>query len=86
MSIGYTINGNYSKLGDSMRLKLLFQEHPPQCAYCVHSQQGEEHLHCKYKREISPAFSCRHYRYSPFKRIPPKSPALPSFDAADFTL
>lgn len=70
--------------------KKLFQEKiPPRCAYCAKGAPlGEDHILCVKKGVVTPADSCRSFRYDPLKRIPPKpvSLDLSHLDEEDFKL
>ena len=52
----------------------------PRCAYCAHGNSlGEDQIICVKKGVVSPAGSCRRFKYDPLKRVPPK-PLVVSFD------
>lgn len=53
---------------------MLFQKDiEPRCAYCRHgSLLNEEQVMCLKKGIVSPAGSCRRFKYEPLKRTPPK--------------
>lgn len=61
----------------------------PRCGYCQRSAPLEgEKVMCVKKGIVSAAGACRHFRYDPLKRVPPK-PVTASFDHLkdeDFTL
>jgi hypothetical protein len=45
----------------------------PRCSYCSHGKKlGENELTCRHRGITSPGSSCRHFKYDPLKRIPPK--------------
>lgn len=45
----------------------------PMCGYCGHgSKVGENELTCRYRGITKSGSSCRHFKYDPLKRIPPK--------------
>lgn len=51
----------------------------PRCAYCKRSVVlDEERVMCVKKGIVSPAGSCRRFKYEPLKRVPPK-PAAANF-------
>ena len=61
----------------------------PRCAYCRNGAPAENgDVICRKKGIVSPAFSCRAFRYDPLRRVPPR-PAAPDFSglrAEDFKL
>lgn len=61
----------------------------PHCAYCaVGSPLEKDQILCPKKGVVLAGFACRHFRYDPFKRVPPP-PVQPDFSKLkeeDFTL
>ena len=61
----------------------------PRCVYCAKGSPLEkEFILCPKKGVVSGGFSCRHFEYDPFKRVPP-APVKPDFSKLkdeDFTL
>lgn len=57
---------------------MLFQKKiEPRCAYCERGTQlDEEKILCAKKGVVSPAGSCRAFKYDPLKRVPPLPKAL----------
>ena len=60
----------------------------PRCAYCEKSVRLEENrMGCPRHGIVSDRFSCRHFLYDPFKRIPPKPVKLSrNYSDTDFSL
>ena len=51
----------------------------PSCAYCQRGKAVDtETVLCKKRGVMTPADSCRSFRYDPLKRVPPR-PVLPDF-------
>ena len=45
----------------------------PRCAYCKRGARlDEDQVMCVKKGIVSPAGSCRKFKYDPLKRVPPK--------------
>ena len=61
----------------------------PRCAYCKRGAVlDEDRVMCMKKGIVSPAGSCRRFKYEPLKRVPPK-PVSANFShlkEEDFTL
>jgi len=53
---------------------MLFQKNiDPRCAYCKRCVPlDEDQMLCAKKGIVSPAGSCRKFKYDPLKRVPPK--------------
>ncbi len=69
---------------------MLFQKKmPPKCSYCASSITLDKESAMCVKKGIVPAtYSCRHFRYDPLRRVPPR-PVTPDFSRLskdDFTL
>ena len=59
----------------------------PSCAYCARGAVlSDGNVICEKFGLISPAADCSKFRYDPLKRIPPRPPVLPEYDADDFTI
>lgn len=71
-----------------MRKKLFGNNIDPACAYCSYGRRSKDSqmILCEKQGVVSPCFYCRKFHYSPFKRIPKRSPILPQFDKSDFEL
>ncbi len=69
---------------------MLFREKiEPRCAYCTHGTELDpKQVACVRQGVVPSVFSCRRFRYDPFKRLPPKPSVLntKSFKKEDFTL
>ncbi len=49
----------------------------PRCAYCAKGAPLDGgRILCAKKGIVDPGASCRHFRYDPLKRVPPKPAAL----------
>ncbi|MGI6577904.1 MAG: hypothetical protein ACOX1Q_07755 [Eubacteriales bacterium] len=49
----------------------------PMCAYCHYSNKlSNVELSCKYRGVTRASDSCRHFKYEPLKRVPPKPARL----------
>jgi len=45
----------------------------PRCAYCAHgSAVNECEVACSRRGVVDSADSCRHFRYDPLRRVPPR--------------
>lgn len=56
------------------------------CAYCEKATtlSGDDYVLCSKKGVVLQTHSCRRFTYDPLKKIPKRSPALPSLeDIAD---
>lgn len=69
---------------------MLFQKKiEPRCVYCERGTQlDEEKILCTKKGVVSPAGSCRAFKYDPLKRVPPmpKAPDFSNLKDEDFKL
>lgn len=61
----------------------------PRCIYCKRGARlGDERVMCLKKGIVAANGQCRHFKYDPLKRVPPK-PAVPDFSKLsdeDFSL
>ena len=49
----------------------------PRCAYCAHgSAVNEREVACSRKGVVDGADHCRHFRYDPLRRVPPRPASL----------
>lgn len=49
----------------------------PRCAYCANgSVVSEREVACSRKGVMDSADSCRHFRYDPLRRVPPRPASL----------
>ena len=49
----------------------------PRCAYCANgSAVSEREVACSRKGVMDSADSCRHFRYDPLRRVPPRPASL----------
>lgn len=45
----------------------------PRCAYCAHgSTISDREVACSRRGVVDSADSCRHFRYDPLRRVPPR--------------
>lgn len=45
----------------------------PRCAYCTHgSTISDREVACSRRGVVDSADSCRHFRYDPLRRVPPR--------------
>ena len=45
----------------------------PRCAYCAHGKPlGADQIVCSRRGVVDSADSCRHFRYDPLRRVPPR--------------
>ncbi|MCL2747923.1 MAG: hypothetical protein FWE59_04630 [Oscillospiraceae bacterium] len=61
----------------------------PRCAYCEHGVPLPRHneVGCAQHGVVDPSYHCRHFRYDPIKRVPPKPVKLRrDYDDADFQI
>lgn len=61
----------------------------PRCAYCARGSCLEKNeILCPKKGVVSAGFSCRSFRYDPFKRVPPPAvqPDFSKLKEEDFSL
>lgn len=56
------------------------------CTYCTKLDEGQ--MLCKKQGVVTDDYSCRKFRYDPFKRIPlkAKAPDFEKYDEDDFSL
>lgn len=57
------------------------------CSICAHACEldGNDML-CRKYGVVNKAYKCRKFRYDPYKRIPSRSPVLPSVDENSLSL
>ncbi len=49
----------------------------PRCAYCAHGTAvNEREVACSRKGVVDGGDHCRHFRYDPLRRVPPRPAAL----------
>lgn len=49
----------------------------PRCAYCAHgSTISDREVACSRRGVVDSADSCRHFRYDPLRRVPPRHATL----------
>ena len=49
----------------------------PRCAYCVHGTAvNEREVACSRKGVVDGGDHCRHFRYDPLRRVPPRPASL----------
>ena len=69
---------------------MLFRKDIPRsCSYCrFGTRLDDTHILCTKRGTVEDIFSCRSFKYDPFKRQPPKpkAPDFGSFTEEDFTL
>jgi len=69
---------------------MLFRKNiEPMCAYCSYGKMlNNIELSCKFKGVTRSSDSCRHFKYEPLKRVPPKPARLVmrGLSDADFKL
>ncbi len=68
---------------------MLFRENiDPRCAYCTKGTKlGDDEIGCTRYGIVPSWHHCRHFRYDPLKRVPPKPVRLKkSFAEIDFEL
>ena len=86
----YTIKATLFKKEKTMSKKPIFfsKDIIPSCEYCEFGKKSidDKMVLCPKKGIVSPYYSCRIFRYSPLKRLPRRTPKMPSFDNLDFTL
>ena len=61
---------------------------PKICLYCEKSSNifKREELMCSKQGIVSPDYSCKHYSYDPYKRIPKRKQPIPKYSAKDFSI
>ncbi|MGM9651387.1 MAG: hypothetical protein ACI3VX_05575 [Faecousia sp.] len=68
---------------------MLFRKHVAKfCAYCAHAGKvDDEQMLCRKYGFVSCGHKCRHFRYDPLKRTPPRLSAkdFSQFDEQDFS-
>ena len=52
------------------------------CAYCEKATllPGDDYVLCAKKGVVSPSHVCRRFEYDPMKRIPKRTPDIPTLD------
>lgn len=54
-------------------MRLFRKDIEPRCAYCEKgSVINEREVVCSRKGVVAVEYHCRHFRYDPFKRVPPR--------------
>lgn len=69
--------------------KLFGNRIEPACEYCSFSRNVgslKGMLLCEKKGGVSPVYRCGKFKYDPTKRIPKRSPLLPSHEKSEFEL
>lgn len=72
-----------------MKQKIIDEKkYPKKCANCFYGRMPLDGVSvlCEKKGVVDPETSCRHYKYDPLKRIPPKPMQTLIFRAEDFDL
>lgn len=69
-------------------LHLFRKDIEKRCAYCKNGTViGEGRAVCSRRGVVDPAGCCRHFRYDPLKRVPPRPAALSGgYTPEDFSL
>lgn len=70
------------------KLRLFGKNIEPACSYCEFGRPSPDNVMilCRKYGPVAPFYSCKHFRYSPLKRIPKKQPKLPEFSPDEFEL
>lgn len=68
--------------------KLLNENIYPSCSYCRHGTKfiKKESILCVKFGVVDSSYSCRKFKYDPFKRIPKEHKKLNSFNVNDFSI
>ena len=72
-----------------MKQKIIDEKkYPKKCANCFYGRTPLDNASvlCEKKGVVDPENKCRHYKYDPLKRIPPKPLPTIEFSAEDFEL
>jgi len=63
----------------------LFDDHTPDCGYCLHARRQEGRLMCA-RRRTAAVRACQAFVYDPLKRVPRQEARLPEYRAEDFLI
>lgn len=62
----------------------LFDDHEPNCAYCLHSRRQNGETLCVKRGKAGRA--CGSFAYDPLKRVPRQEARLPEYDPSAFAI
>jgi len=63
----------------------LFDDHEPDCSYCVYMRREDGRMICARKRTAA-VKPCGSFAYDPLKRVPRQEARLPEYRPEDFVI